>query len=411
VILTSIAGIGSVIGAVVVFGNGSVSVGALAGGTHAGRHHGGGPDNHRADHTPSVVTTSTAPVTRCPLTGTPVPGGGPVPARPALAVKVDNYITARPQSGLNDADIVYEEQVEGVITRYVAIFQCQQAPLVGPVRSARNVDVGILGQFGQPLLAHVGGIDPVIADIDSSPITNLDLTSTVEQHPPGRVAPYDTYSSTAQLWGLRPTHTTPPAPVFTYSASPPNDADALPVGLVRVDFSGNSDIIWRWDPETGQFLRNYLYYKDNLATGTQNSATNVIVQFVHITYGPWVENATGGLEVQEDLYDDASGSALVFRNGLEIPGTWSRDALTQPTRFVTDSGQPITLAPGRTWVELLTATSPVDTTPPLSTMVTTTTTPSAHLGQNASETHGDKGTRSATLPPSPRTSIAIHNTT
>jgi len=96
----------------------------------------------------------------CPLTGTTAPGGK-VPARPALAFKVDNYPNARPWSGIDKADIVFEEPVEGFITRLVAVFQCQQAPLVGPIRSARYVDQGITGLLSDPILIHVGDIDQV----------------------------------------------------------------------------------------------------------------------------------------------------------------------------------------------------------------------------------------------------------
>jgi len=104
-----------------------------------------------------------------------------VPQRPALAVKVDNYAQARPQSGLDMADIVFEEPVEGGITRYVAVFQCQGAPEVGPIRSARNIDIGILGQFGRPLL-------------DPGELTDIELEQTVDHDPvyfPGTVDPGD----------------------------------------------------------------------------------------------------------------------------------------------------------------------------------------------------------------------------
>src|SRR6202453_408916 len=141
-------------------------------------------------HTPAVktrptTTTTTAPPPTCPLTGEPAPGGT-VPQRPALAVKIDNYPDARPQSGLDKADVIFEEPVEGGITRYAAVFQCQEAPLVGPVRSARNIDIGILGQLGTPLIAHVGGIDPVLANIEASPIVNVDIAASQAPtlHPP-----------------------------------------------------------------------------------------------------------------------------------------------------------------------------------------------------------------------------------
>jgi len=316
----------------------------------------------KADPPPTTSTTA-KPAPACPLTGLPVPGGAAVPARPALAVKVDNYPTARPQSGLDKADVIYEEPVEGGITRYAAVFQCQDAASVGPVRSARNIDIGILGQLGNPLLAHVGGIPPVLANIDASPIVNVDLgeNGSIITHPAGRYAPYDTYSSTAQMWGTHPTMATPPQPLFGYSATPPA---GTPVASVNINFSSTSNVTWTYNPTTSQFERFYNgTTPDTLADGTQNAAANVVVQYVHISYGPWLENSEGGLEVQADLYPDASGQAQVFRNGVEITGTWQRSALGSPTQFLTAAGTPITLQPGQTWVELVPDTIATAVTP------------------------------------------------
>ena len=310
-----------------------------------------------------TTTTTAPPAPTCPLTGTPVPGGGAVPLRPALAVKVDNYPDARPQSGLDKADVIFEEPVEGGITRYAAVFQCQNAPLVGPVRSARNIDIGILGELGSPLEVHVGGIDPVLANINASPIVNVDLGDygSIITNPPGRYAPYSTYSSTAQMWGTHPTMTTPPQPIFTYSSKVPK---GTPVASVNINFSSTSDVTWNYDAATGQFLRFYNgTTPDTLADGVQNAAANVIVQYVQISYGPWVENSEGGLEVQAALYPNASGNAIVFRNGQEITGTWTRSTLASPTQFLNSSGTPIPLQPGQTWVELVPNTITAATTP------------------------------------------------
>jgi len=313
--------------------------------------------------TPAEHHSASPPAATCPLTGAPVPGGGGVPQRPALAVKVDNYPDARPQSGLAQADIIFEEPVEGFITRYVAVFQCQEAPLVGPVRSARNIDIGILGQLGTPIEAHVGGITPVLDNIEASPIVNLDLgqNGSIEINPAGRVAPYDTYSSTTAMWGLHPTMTTPPQPLFTYSSKTPA---GTPVSTMNIDFSGTSNVTWKYDPSIGAFKR---YYNgstpDMLADGSQNTAANVVVQYVQISMGPWVENSEGALEVQADLYPNASGNAEVFRGGVEIPATWHRSTLGSPTQFLDSAGQVIPMQPGQTWVELVPNTDTVATTP------------------------------------------------
>jgi hypothetical protein len=311
---------------------------------------------------PTTSTTATTTVgERCPLTDLPAPNGV-VPPRPALAVKVDNYVAARPQSGLDDADIVFEEPVEGGITRLVAVFQCENAPSVGPIRSARNIDIGILGQFGQPLLVNVGGIDPVLANIADSPIIENDLRvdASVVENPPGRVAPYDTYASTAALWAQHPTVRTPPSPVFQYSVALPSGTPATSVSIPY----GGGQVVWNYDPATRQYRRSYGSSPDVLADGAQNSAANVIVQVVQVTYGPWLENDEGGLEVQANLYEDASGPAELFRDGIEVAGTWSRDSLSAPTSFVSASGIPFSLRPGRTWVELVPSTIPVGTLAP-----------------------------------------------
>jgi hypothetical protein len=321
--------------------------------------------HHVSVRTTTTTSTTTAPVetATCPLTGEPVPGDGPVPARPALAVKIDNYPAARPQSGLDKADVIFEEPVEGGITRYAAVFQCQGASLVGPVRSARNIDIGILGQLGSPLLVHVGGINPVLANIEASPLINFDLGNygSLETHPAGRVAPYSTYSTTAQLWNTHPTMTTPPQPLFTYSPTAPA---GTPVSSVHIDFSGTSDVTWTYNAQTHEFARFYNGTKpDMLADGAQNAAANVVVQYVQIRYGPWLENSEGGLEVQANLYPDASGRAEVFRGGTEVTGTWTRSTLSSPTQFLSTSGTPIPLQPGQTWVELVPNTITATTTP------------------------------------------------
>ena len=100
-----------------------------------------------------------------------------MPARPALGIKIGNYVGDRPSAGLNQADIVFEEPVEGAITRILAVFQCHEAPLVGDMRSAREPDVGILSQFSDPLFVHAGGINPVIALLASAPLIDKNLYS------------------------------------------------------------------------------------------------------------------------------------------------------------------------------------------------------------------------------------------
>ena len=320
----------------------------------------------------ATTTTTTAPV--CPLTGAPSPLGA-IPQRTAIAAKVDNYQDARPQSGLDKTDIVFEEPVEGGITRYNAIFQCDNADSIGPIRSARQIDISILGQLGNPPLTHVGGINPVLQNIVAAGIPNLDLGNypSAITHLSTRYAPYNTYTSTAQLYAIIPpgTQHPPPAPIYSFSTTVPA---GTAVTSVHVPFSSNSDVTWTWAAAQNTWLRFYDgTTPDKNADGVQNQAANVIIQTVHVTYGPWLENSEGGLEVQAVL-SGTSGPAIVFRNGIEVNGTWSRDAASSPTVFKDANGTVIQMAPGRSWVELVPDTVSVTAVPnPVQPTTTTTT--------------------------------------
>ncbi len=313
---------------------------------------------------PTTTTSSTTPPPNCPLTGAPAPSGQ-VPQRPALAVKIDNYPAARPhQAGIDKADIVFEEPVEGGITRYAAVFQCQDVALVGPVRSARNIDIGILGQLGTPLEVHVGGINPVLANLNASPIVNVDLgfLPGIMIHPAGQVAPDSDYTSTPAAYGTHPTMTTPPQPLFTYSKDVP--AGGTAVSTVNINYSGTSNVTWKYNPTSQLFQRFYNgTTPDILQDGAQNAAANVVVQYVQISYGPWAENEQGGLEVQADLYPNASGTAVVYRNGMAYPATWHRTTLGSPTQYVDATGAVIPMQPGQTWVEYVPNSIQAVTTP------------------------------------------------
>jgi hypothetical protein len=283
-----------------------------------------------------------------------------VPKRPALAIKVDNYPDARPQSGLDKADVVFEEPVEGGITRLVAVFQCQNAQLVGPIRSARAVDAPILDQLSKPTFIHVGGIPPVLSLIKAADLVDEPLLARgpVVQNPSGRYAPYDTYVSTAGGWQLRPAGTAAPSPIFTYSSSPP---PGTAITSLHIPYSQSADVTWTWSASRGSWLLSYGNTPATVADGGQMAVANVVVQTVHVTYGPWVENEQGQLEVQCQL--TGSGPLKVLRNGLELTGTWQRPSLEAPTHLVAANGSTIALQPGETWVELVPSTIAVTSTP------------------------------------------------
>jgi hypothetical protein len=327
-----------------------------------------GHSKHDAAPPPSTTTTTVAPTTTtarpvplCPLTHTPAPDGK-VPQRAALAVKVENLPQARPQYGLDTADIVFEEPVEGGITRFIAVYQCQVADRIEPVRSARFVDPDILRPLGKILFAYSGAITPVVDEIDSS--TSL-LEDVSDNKAPeaysvdfARVAPHNLQTSTSALYAaakkLGYSVKKVPPPYFAYGRLP---AGGKQVSAVHIDFP--LDVTsWTWDPQTGRWVRSYsdtgpAVQGDNVVV----SAANVVILHVVEYPTPYIEDETGAHENQLTL--TGTGPAWVFRNGVELTGTWTRRSLTQPAIFKEADGTTITLTPGNTWEELVPDTSNV----------------------------------------------------
>jgi hypothetical protein len=182
-------------------------------------------------------------------------------------------------------------------------------------------------------------------------------------NPPGRYAPYDTYASTASAWGLVPKYTTPPAPVFQYSPTTPAGKAQ---NTLSIDFSSTSDETWMYQASTHSYTLSYADTGPALVQQPSGQLTpiatsNIVVQVVNYTLGPWVENSEGGLEVM--VVPTGTGPLEVLRDGVFVRGTWKRPSLSSPLQLVSTSGQTIKLQPGTTWVEVVPAGQTVLPTP------------------------------------------------
>jgi hypothetical protein len=292
------------------------------------------------------------PPPSCPLTGQPA-RHGQVPDRPALAIKVENLPDARPQAGLDRADIVYEEPVEGGITRFIAVYQCHDAGRVGPVRSGRTTDPKILVQFGRPVMGYAGGQGPVVRAIDRAGVIdmNYDIAISAYTRDDSRPAPHNLYTSTRSLWKAAKATEGAPTPVFSYD--PEVAGPSRKARTVHLPFSSYSDVYWTWSRTQAAWLRSHGTVPHVLEDGTQVRAANVVVMQVQVTSGPIVD-AAGNHSPEVEL--TGSGKAYVFRDGRMVIGRWERATLKDVTTFVTKAGEEIALAPGVTWVELLPST-------------------------------------------------------
>lgn len=277
-----------------------------------------------------------------PLTG--LPGQ---PSGPAVVVKIDNSGRAHPQSGLNVADIIIEEEVEWGITRLAAIFQSQHS-VVGPVRSGRTTDISFLGSLGQPALVYSGAnkiIDTLL--LRQTYVQNFSAARNgAYWRERSRRAPSNLYTNSASFAN----NGTPPAPWFAYRADAPAIA-GIPAAQVSMTL-GNTNVQWTW--VEGAWLRNQRGKPHLTDGGAQVSATNIVVATVAMVNSGMVDSS-GGM-VPEFVWA-GSGAVSVFTGGQRIDGTWTRASLAEPAILVDGSGNVIELAPGRTWVELVTSAS------------------------------------------------------
>jgi hypothetical protein len=321
---------------------------------------GGGKKAASTTTSTTIATTTTAPPPVSPLTGLPITDLGTL-KRPALVVKIDNADgagtnNARPQIGLNQADVVYEEMVEGSVTRLAAIFQSGDSDPVGPIRSARTTDIAVFSPLHNPLFAWSGANTAFAAIIRDSALIDVgyDAHSDVYQRRDVfHVAPHDLYSSTPELFSLAPPEAVPPDPLFQYrSATETTPASAQPVASIHIEFgggAGSAPVDWYWSGLKGGFDRNQKGTPHVDENDVQIAPQNVIVELVDYVDTGFVD--ISGAPVPEAQLV-GTGECWVLTNGVLMKGTWTKNAIEGITTYTDATGAPIKLTPGRTWVEL-----------------------------------------------------------
>jgi Protein of unknown function (DUF3048) N-terminal domain/Protein of unknown function (DUF3048) C-terminal domain len=318
-----------------------------------------GGDDEEAEPTTTTTsttvasTTSTAPQPVAPLTGVAGSFEGRLD-RPALVVKVDNgEPKARPQAGINQADVVYEERVEGAVTRFLTIFHSTDAAPIGPVRSARTSDIPIFTPLHRPLFAWSGANGTFAGRIRSAPIADVgyDARSGDYYRESGRTAPSNLMlRSSVTMLGLPAPGSSPPTPLFNYVREGTKTANLEGVAGVHITFGGSggaAPVDYRWNGKGWARDQRGTPHVD--AQGVQIAPENVIVQFV--SYAPTDVNDQFGNPIPE-AQTIGSGEAWVFTQGGVVKGTWQKTDAAAVTTYTDAQGNPILLAPGRTWVAL-----------------------------------------------------------
>jgi len=290
----------------------------------------------------SSTTTTIAPEPVMPLTGLPVTEPA-LAARPAVVVKVSNDPGARPQSGLDYADIVFEAWGAGP-TRFAAVFQSEDAPNVGPIRSARTQDVDLVGSFNGAVFACSGGNAGAMATIRGA-----DLLVLTESQGPGwhldkkRRRPHATFNDTASLRSNADPSRPGPAQQYKYR----QDGE-IATGLSSEGFKlhiQSVDVEWTFVDATNSYVRSQEGKPHVMADGTRVDFANVVVLWINYDRSPAdVRSPDGGTL--------GTGEAVVFTNGKQIAATWSRADRLRPISLTDKGGSPILLTPGTTLFEL-----------------------------------------------------------
>ena len=299
---------------------------------------------------PKATTTTTVPAV-FPLTGLPVTNGATA-ARPALTVKVENAPDARPQAGLDSADVVYEEQVEGGLTRFLTVFQSTDAPLVGPIRSLRPTDPEVVRPLGG-LFAYSGGTKKFIGMLHATPLQDIgfDALPQLYEKRRGKKAPHNVYSSTERLYSAAEKDLKPPPPFSPFvPAGQPFVPAAPPAVHLNVPMGSTTAVDYDWDAAAAGWKRTTNGTPHLLEGGAQLTSTNVIVQFVAY------RNSPGDFDVLRNPVSVATvvgtGDAWVLAGGKVVKGKWSKPTPEAMTSFTDAAGAPVALLPGRTWVLL-----------------------------------------------------------
>ncbi|MGH3870963.1 MAG: DUF3048 domain-containing protein [Pseudonocardiaceae bacterium] len=266
-------------------------------------------------------------------------------AAPVLAVKIDNARPARPQTGLDLADLVYVEPVEGGLSRLLVVYQSHVPPVVGPVRSTRLTDLQLLANFGRPALAFSGGAAEVGALLARAPVLDVSEKKQPRSYRRDRTRrmPHNLYGDATLLrrGGA------PPRDIgFRFGPTPPG---GRPVPATRVRYRA-TDIGVQWVPAEARWVISMDGAPFVSASGRRPGAATVVLQRVAVRSTPTRDAAGAASPFASTV---GTGSAVVLRDGLAFTGSWSRPTPDAITTFTLPDGSPLAFAPGPVWVVLV----------------------------------------------------------
>ena len=293
------------------------------------------------------------------LTGLPVDPS--VNKRTVTAVMIENSTDARPQSGLDQAGVVFEAIAEGGVTRFMGVFQDTQPGYIGPVRSARPYYVSWALGF-DAAYAHVGGSPDALSDIQNWNVRDINqfYNSSSFQRVSSRAAPHNVYTSIAKLNDVETAKgwTSSSYTGFIRKADTPSKTPTA--STINLRLSGPVyDPSYVYNPKTNNYLRSEYgsVHTEVDATGT---VTNITPKVVVAMVTPLSQGALDSSGAYYSNYNVVgSGQVYIFQDGAVTTGTWSKTSNNAQITFTDSASNPIKLNAGQTWITAVSSTTNV----------------------------------------------------
>jgi hypothetical protein len=281
-----------------------------------------------------------------PLTGLPVADGAE--PRPVLVVKVDNTSSAEPQIGMDAADVVVEQLVEGGLTRLAVMLHSALPAAVEPVRSLRATDIGLVAPTGGVLVAS-GGAGAVVRQAEAAGVRLWQLGDEGLARDPARRAPYNVVLEPAAALAAIAAEPDPPQPpvqeLLPFGAAPSTGDAEAPVTTAELRFSGTTTVRWTWTEGDGWVRAGDL-------AGPAFVPDSLLVLRVPVEDAGYLD--PGGNPVPTTV-TEGTGEGVLLHDGRAVELTWTKPAPDDPWSLTApdDAGTAVTVPPGRTYVALV----------------------------------------------------------
>ncbi len=269
-----------------------------------------------------------------------------------LAVKIDDTNAAHPQIGLEDADVVYIEQVEGGVTRLAAIFSSVIPERIGPIRSARISDIDILAQYGRVAFAYSGAQKKLLPVIDAANLQNLGAQAqppSIYTTDPNRVPPFAMVLRAdllmAKVVEKNYQITTANNVGWSFGDAPqggkPTESVIMHWPAARYSAA--------WSESQSRWLLSHNSESDVSESGIVLGPTTLVIQMVSITDSEYRDKVGGITPFSQTV---GNGRGFILRDGKTFNALWSRASEGAGTTWTSSDGKEIKFAPGQIWVAL-----------------------------------------------------------